>query len=310
MIKNTFLFLLASLITQNATASIPTQLEKVCEQSLNYSQAQGTILSVNPPSFSKNYLVYKKKDEDLSLVENFQGQVIFESSDVMETISEVNDGLWVASQYDLLKIDFKGSVNQKFEYNPNGAFSTRILDMVSLNQLIIVNRGKAGLFAYDSQTLNLVWQNNLSDISNGQLVAMTNDGNTLLLAFNNSAQEGFTGIAQFDGLSGSFIKATPYDQTRGIIGLDVKARFHEGKLYLNNEGWIHVLTKDQLQKEKKLRPRWLANVVAQNGEINQHYMMTIGDFLFENDEIVSCGKYIDLENGMFTLKSKVFKTKF
>ena len=293
---------------KSAIGALPVQLDKICSQALNYSQSSGTVLSVNPPAFTENYLVYKKSDEDLSLVENYLGKVIFDSAETINAMTEVRDGLWVASLYDLMKIDFQGAVVQKLEYNSNGTYSSRILDMVVLNQMIIVNRGRAGLFAYDAQSLKLIWQNNLSDISNGQLVAMTIDGTTLYLAINNSAQDGFTGVAQYDGLSGQFIKATPYDQTRGIVGLDVKARFHQGKLYLNNEGWIHVLTKDQLQKEKKLRPRWMANVVAQNGEINQHYVMTIGDFLFEGDELISCGKYIDLENGMFTLKSKVFKT--
>ena len=297
-------------VFQNATAALPVQLDKVCNQALNYSQETGTILNVNPPVFSEKYLIYNKSENDLSVVENYEGRAIFESSYTLNAIKEVTDGLWLATLYDLMKIDFKGVVVQKLEYNSSGSYSSQILDVVSLDQMIIVNRGRAGLFAYDSQSLKLVWQNNLSDVLNGQLVAMTHDGYTLYLAFNNSAESGFTGVAQYDARTGHFIKATPYDQTRGIVGLDVKARFHNGKLYLNNEGWIHVLTKDQLLKDKKLRPRWIANVVAQNGEINQHYMMSIGDFLFEGNELVSCGKYVDLENGMFTIKSKTFKTKF
>ena len=108
MFKKFLSMILFALSIDSAVAVLPVQLEKICNQALNYSESTGDILSVNPPAFAENYLVYKKYDENLFLVENYLGKVVFDSSEKLNAMTEVNNGIWIASLYDLMKINFKG----------------------------------------------------------------------------------------------------------------------------------------------------------------------------------------------------------
>lgn len=302
---------LALFLSVSSFAATPINLNQICEQTISFDMSGNDIDSVNPPIFSDNFVMYRNSIVNSYQIENLSGDVILKSHESINSMTESGESLWLVTNENIIEIDFTGKEQSRFTYNNTGSLLMRALDIVKINHLIILNRGQAGLFAYDEKTFELVWQNTLTDVKFGRVVAMAKDRELLWLALTNTSADGFSGIVQLNGISGKVIRSTPYDNQRaGIIGIDVKARFHQDKLYLNNEGWIHVMTLNQLQTAKKLRPHWIATVVPKNGEINSHYVMTIGDFLFESGEIVSCGKYMDTVNGQYVFRSKTFRSKY
>jgi hypothetical protein len=95
----------------------------------------------------------------------------------------------------------------------------------------------------------------------------------------------------------------------GVLDVDVKARMNGDSLILNNGGWIHVITRAQIESEKDIRPRWAALVIPQDGPVNAHYMMLKGEFVIHDGQVMGCGAYTSQENGTFVRKTKLFHVK-
>jgi len=298
-----FLFFL--LFSLSSLAAIPLNIDSICDQSLDFDLNNKTM-TYYPPTFTENFVLYQDKLSDTSLIEDNLGRVIFKTDQPIYSMFEVFDGIWISGDVKVQKIDFNGMIVNEFIYNQTGSYKSRAIDIVKLNNLIILNQGSRGILAYDESTLSLVWENYFSEIGDAKSVAMTTDGTNIWAALSNTAPNTFTGIVQLDGKDGMTLKATPYDYSKGIIGLDVKAKFYRGKLFLNNEGWIHVLTIKQLLTEKKLKPRWIAHVIPKDGNVNQHYMMSIGDLKIDNESITTCGKFLIENNSKIEFKSKSF----
>ena len=91
----------------------------------------------------------------------------------------------------------------------------------------------------------------------------------------------------------------------GVVDPDAKARWFNNSLVLNNGGWIHVITSEQLAKGKPVKPRWVAHLI--NRGMDQHYMMLRGEFFFEGNTLLGCGLYNERVDGTLERKSKLFK---
>lgn len=177
-------------------------------------------------------------------------------------------------------------------------------------EMLVISRGAAGLLGFSLKERTFKWHNHMNGTDEGYPSGLASDGNVVYAAVATSRENGFTGIITIDPKSGTILKRSPFNvRTAGVVDTDAVAKIYQGNLILNNGGWIHLITPKQLQSEKAIRPRWVAHVVPQDGEVNRHYMTLHGDFFFEEGMLVGCGSYTTIIDSRFARRSRLFKVK-
>lgn len=198
--------------------------------------------------------------------------------------------LWVLSEGNLLQFDDKGVLLNSFRYPHNGKHEEP-MGMDVRNGKLIIAHGKLGLVSFNIKEQEFsflsavnTWQ---QDGRRSKAVAVTWQGKILYTALTGLQQGAFNGIVVYDIEENVFINEARYRNGReGVIDPRAKIYSHEGKIYLNNGGWIHHLQVDDLQNRTNARPRWLA-IPYQHGNLNR-YLTIRGDFLFNKEKISGC----------------------
>lgn len=298
-------------VTLSATLSYADHLETVCQNSLMEDPSRPQYIIANPPSFSGGLLSRRVGDEQGwdYVVEDLSGKLIGSFHAPIYQIIRSEEAIWALGPFDLMEMDMSGKVINSYNFESSN-ISWRGRAMAINGDMLVISRGAAGLVGFDLNSRTFKWHNFMNGNDEGYPSGLASDGKVIYAAVATSREHGFTGIITIDPQTGKILRRTPYDVRRaGVVDTDAIARIYQGNLLLNNGGWIHLITPKQLQSEKAFRPRWVAHVVPQDGDVNQHYMTLNGDFFFEDNTLVGCGSYTTIVDSRFARRSKLFKVK-
>lgn len=251
----------------------------------------------NPPVVFGEGVVASRMNSDYVLAD-LEGKTIFSSPTKIKAIVTHGEDYWLLSSSTILHIKNDGTMIDSFEMEKS-------ISMTKAGDLLLIVRGGGTLTAFDMVQKKEFWTNYLNEIPDGDAVSVAFDGKNAQVVFTGNRENGFNGVATVEISAGNIIKKIPYDIYRaGVVDPDVKVRWFNNSLVLNNGGWIHVITAEQLAKGKAVKPRWVAHVV--NRGMDQHYMMLRGEFIFEGNNLLGCGLYNEKVDGTLVRKSKLF----
>ncbi len=274
-----------------------THLETVCEKAI-YSN----------PIWEENLIAYR--DGGAFLITSHGGTIIAETPAQIRGVIQDGLSIWALTATELVEINSGGDVLNSYKIEETGNPFWQSLSMVKAGKKLIISRGAAGLLGFDLETRTVAWNNWMPGDNEGYPSGLAFDGTNVFAAVATSQERGFTGIITFSPETGIISRRTPYDVARwGVIDTDAKAQMSGDSLVLNNGGWIHVITKKQIESDKAIRPRWAALVIPQAGEVNAHYMMIKGEFVIHDGQVMGCGMYTSQQDGVFVRKSKLFHVK-
>lgn len=291
-------------------AASATHLDVVCSDAQRPDPRNPSFSLANPPVFAGQFVARKSSLHHHHVIETLDGVEIFKHSQRITSLVQQGDTLWALAGFELLELTTRGELlgRHQFEAQPNPAWRGKT--MVLADDLLIIARGLAGMLAFNTVTRQIQWTTLMSDLAAGMPVSVAFDGAQIWAVMATAHEGGFAGFALLDAANGRVLKATPYDQRRaGVIDTDPSARWFNDSLVLNNGGWIHVVTRQQLESAKPVRPRWVAQPIPQDGEVQPHYMTLVGGFFFEQNNLIGCGVFTAQEQGRFIRKSTAFTVK-
>jgi hypothetical protein len=278
-------------------SALADHLEKVCETAVT-----------NSPVWEKNLVAYSENGQ--TLITTHGGMIITDTPAQVRGLLQDGLSIWALTGTELVELNGAGDVLNSYKIEETGNPSWKSLSMVKANRMLIISRGAAGLLGFDLDKRVIAWNNWMPGDNEGYPSGLAFDGVNVFGAVATSQERGFTGIITVNPENGIISKRTPYDVARwGVIDTDAKALMSGDSLILNNGGWIHVITKKQIESDKAIRPRWASYVIPQNGEVNAHYMIIKGEFVIHGDQVMGCGVYTDRQDGNFVRKSKLFHIK-
>ena len=302
------LALIAALnLSFSASAS---HLDVVCSDAQRPHPNNPSFSISNHPVFAGQFVARKSTVHDQFVIETLDGVEIFKHPQRITSLVLQGDTLWALAGFELLELNTAGALlgRHVLETQPNPAWRGKTMALA--DDLLIIARGLAGMMAFNTLTRQIQWNTLMSELDDGTPVSAVFDGAHVWAVMATSRQNGFAGFALLDATNGRVLKTTPYDQRRaGVIDTDPSARWFNDSLVLNNGGWIHVITRQQLENAKPIRPRWVAQQIPQDGEVQPHYMMLAGEFFFEQDNLVGCGVFTAQDQGRFIRKSATFTVK-
>lgn len=198
-------------------------------------------------------------------------------------------------EYDFLTGKMLGQLNRPEPHTaPRGLYLH-----ASTNRLYMANE-TMGISYFDLTSRKFFLVDDLQSVNaNGDQslsIAIVGDKEDhLFVALTGNTEKGFNGVIVFDPQSNQIVSSSEYNRrTAGVI--DPYASIYEmnGTVTLNNGGWIHHLKKSDLLKKKVIKPIWQA--IAHQQGTYQQFIMIEGDLIFENNEIMGCGKIYDRTN--------------
>jgi hypothetical protein len=272
-------------------------LEKICES----SNGAGLV-------WEDNLVAYRSEGE--THISTFNGTIITSTPATLRGLIQDGISIWALTAKNLVELNAAGDVLNSYTVDESQGQNGGALSMVKAGNILVIARGYEGMIGFDLEKRSIVWTNSMSTDDDGFASGVTFDGKNVYAAVATRFENGFTGILTVDPMNGQIIKKNAYDVYRwGVISTDAKARMNGDSIILNNGGWIHVITKKQLESDKKIRPRWVAHVIPKEGEINAHYMTMSGEFVLHDNQVMGCGAYTTIENGTFVRKNKLFHVK-
>lgn len=286
---------LAALIT--TTTAFADHLDTVCESAIT-----------SAPTWEENLIAYRANGENL--VTTHQGMIIGSAPSAIKGMFQDNLSIWILTKSQLLEMNAGGEILNEYLIEWTGNPAWQALSMVKANNMIVIGRGAGGLLGFDLTTREIAWTNWMKGDDDGYPSGVAFDGQNVYAATATSMENGFTGIITVNPADGTITKRSKYDVPRwGVLDTDAKAIMNGDSLILNNGGWIHVITKKQIESDKAIRPRWVAQMIPQDGPVNAHYMTLLGNFVIHDGYVMGCGAYTTQDNGVFVRKSKLFHVK-
>ena len=297
-----FRFILLALFTISMAQAHASHLEDVCSQAYQ----DGALF--NPPLFAKD-LISRRDDNNNFILENVEGNLLFSSEEKINDVLVTEDKIWVLNDFDLQELTLTGSLLGHYSFESNHNSKRQGMTFAHHGDTLYIAQGMGGLSAFDLKTHKVIWNTDFSEIKHTMAVSVTTDADQYVYAIMaTTAEEGFSGFVTLDPKNGKIMNKATYGQDWGVIDITPRASWYNNSLVLNNGGWIHQISKKQLTSKKAIKPRWVAHVIPAKGPINQHYMMTVGGFFFEQKNLIGCGTFLDNVEGKFILKSALFKT--
>jgi|GEM_PF-3549405 len=282
-------------------------LDIVCSDAQRSNPSNPSFSIMNPPVFAEGFVARKSAAHGQFAIETLGGVEIFKHPTRITSLVLEGDTLWALAGFEILQLTTAGELlgRHTFETQENPAWRGKT--MVLADDLLIIARGLAGMLAFNTVTHKIEWSTLMSEVEGGMPVSVQFDGTQIWAVMATTYQNGFTGFAALELTTGRVTKLTPYDQRRaGVIETEPSSRWFNDSLVLNNAGWIHVITRKQLESGKAIRPRWVAQPMPQDGEVQPHYMMLVGEFFFEQNNLVGCGVFTTHDQGRFLRKSATF----
>jgi hypothetical protein len=202
----------------------------------------------------------------------------------------LDQSLWVLSGQSLVELDFHGAVLARYSLNHSSGASGRSLS--TDGHSLFIAQGRAGLVRFDLHERVIIWRTMLAEVfrdgHRSFSTAAVPQGDFLYIVMTGASERGFNGVAMAKISDGQVVLSGEYDKRRsGVIYPLARAEFVGDDLVINNGGWIHVVTKAQIQGRRDIRPRWVA--VRVGGRSNPHYMMLASNFLIEQRTLKACG---------------------
>lgn len=286
-------FLALGLLVASNTAL--ADLDQICANAVN-----------SAPAWDTDLIAYR--EDGKSIIETFNGSIIASTPAMIRGLIQDGLSIWALTPTQLIEFNAGGEILNTYQVEHSGNPYAGTRSMAKAGKILIITLGHEGMLGFDLEQRKIAWVNSMSDQDGGEPTAVAFDGTQAYIAAATNHENGFTGIITVNPETGAITKKIPYDVPHsGVIGIDANARMSGDTLVLNNGGWIHLISKEQIERGGKVRPRWVAHVIPQNGQVNAHYMILAGGFLVHDQEVMGCGTFTaQEEGGGLTRKSKLF----
>ena len=217
--------------------------------------------------------------------------------------------IWTVGTAGLIKHDLNGDFLSFYGHKswqgsrhnlPRGVYYHK-----SNNHLYIASGG-AGLLTFDLNTQQFTSKDILNvQNDNGHLsaaVAVVGDASDrLYIAMTGNSERGFNGVLSYSLNQKKILNKAEYNKRRaGVVFPYASIYLENNKVILNNGGWIHSLKLDQVESKSTVKPRWHAIAYYLNDV--RKFVMMAGDLLFEEAEVIGCGRYFQ-NNGQVDYKA-------
>ncbi|MCF8059436.1 MAG: hypothetical protein K9K67_09080 [Bacteriovoracaceae bacterium] len=282
----------------NARAFDPTVFEnEYCSK---------TIVSGNRPGFYsiRSPLVFKNSGTRSYLQKiTYKGETFYKYTDVLGSIplranlSKVkdfvvyNDHIWVIDEFDLIEFNESGRELNRFRFTQSQNKSDRPVGMDLREDLILLAHGGLGLVSFDLKTQQFKFLHGVNttqvDGRKSLAVSVTWQGERAYVALTGNMQYAFNGIVTYDLSKNEVINRAAYRQVRyGVVDPGARLYVKEGSIYLNNGGWIHRFSEQDILTAEFPKPQWLP-IPHQHNNRNM-FLRIRGDFVLESDTIFGC----------------------
>jgi hypothetical protein len=265
-----------------------------------------TLVPGNSPGFYsiREPLVFKNLGERTYLQKvTYRGETFYKVTDVLGSfilranLKKVldfvvfNNHIWVISDFDLIEFNESGRELNRYSFVQAGSRSEKPRGLDLRDDKILIAHGALGLIEFD---LNLRQFNSLSSVNTTQedgrrslAVSVTWQGARAYIALTGNMQNAFNGIVTYDLSKKEIINKAAYRNIRyGVVDPYAKLYVHENMFYLNNGGWIHRFTEQEILTKEFPKPQWLP-IPHQNNNRNM-FLRIRGDFILESNTIYGC----------------------
>lgn len=277
--------------------------EELCRQVITpHPDQRGAYITNNPQIASEDnvlWVAHRLIDEEKSVwgVERIDGEMrewIYTTDRALSDVVLYEDKLLVLSGQDVLQLSKSGDLLGQYSLTHSSGAVGR--SMALDGDDLYIAQGQAGLVRFDLLNKRIVWRTNLAEVfRDGHRsfpTAVVPQNNMLYVVMTGGSVAGFNGVLMASSENGAVILSQEYDRRRaGVIDPRARAQFIGDRLVINNGGWIHIVTKAQIQGRRALTPRWVA--VRVGGRDNPHYMMLSSGFILEGDTLKACGYEFD-----------------
>ncbi|MCO4794803.1 MAG: hypothetical protein KC493_13880 [Bacteriovoracaceae bacterium] len=276
-----------------------------CKRLISFGPNQSTY-KTNPPLYysynSEDYFIQRVKRNSRTFYEFSTPHGLFELKGEFSTVRDfviTDDRMWIASLSGLLEFNLEGKQLKSWVYpgttpgrrseQPRGVFHDR-----PSGHLLLASAGM-GLVAFDLTNRSFTFSDPLNTYNqNGHYssaIAITGDQNGVLwIAMTGETQKAFNGIVTYDLQTQKMLGAAAYNRRKhGVLFPYGSLYLNSNSIYLNNGGWIHSFTRNDLLTNGTVRPIW--KPIERRSNNYRQYIMIKGDFIFHNNEIMGCGTY-------------------
>ena len=214
----------------------------------------------------------------------------------------VNESIFILTNDFLIELDHKANFLDKFALPKSNQYKSLGLSFHESDYSIYIARGKRGILRFELNTRTFGPNYAINTVNqSGHLssaVSVDSEGDLLYVAMTGQSEKGFNGVTVFYTKTQSIENLAEYNKRRsGVVSPDARIYINDSKVFINNMGWIHELTINQIQTSSTVRPTWRAIPLWQGN--HQQYIMLKGDFIFEDNQIMGCGRYRTLDDKYF-----------
>lgn len=279
---------------------LPQFENDICPRSIVPGRSPGFYSSRPALSFQEaNLITYLQKvtvrGETFYRVTNDLGSYNLRTriNDVKDFVV-VGENIWLLSGYELIEFDSFGKEVSRHRYSPNSGRYEKPMGMDLRGDEILIAQGTMGLVSFDLKTKKFSFRHRSNTLQEdgrrSMAVSVTWEGNLAYVALATASEAAFTGVVVINLDDNSMVNAAAYKQRRyGVLDVQAKVYFKNGKVYLNNGGWIHSFSKLDILTKDFPKPRWQS--IAREFQGRRSYAMIRGDFIFDQGKLYGCALF-------------------
>ena len=251
------------------------------------------------PLFFQNgqdlYAIQKRANGFYYFSNHQKGIDLYALEDKIERVSDFfvyKNSLWILSPYLLSELNLETGMilNQYPTHIYPRERRNKARGFHRIGSRVFIASGNEGLNVFNLSTRSFEGSFALNTVQEkGRSYAVHVTGERLSEVFvlmTGATEHGFNGVTAFNFETEKIISAAEYDERRaGVIFPYGSIYMNKGKIYINNGGWIHQISKKTIFRGKKFKPTWLA--IRETHE-TPRYMMIDGDFIFEENKVLGC----------------------
>lgn len=203
----------------------------------------------------------------------------------------VDENIWLLSDDYLIEFDSFGKELGRYRYAPNTTRHEQPQGLDLRGDELLIAQGTMGLISFHLPTRKFSFRHRSYTLNEdgraSKAVSVTWEGNYAYVALATASENAFTGVVVINLDNNSIVNKAAYKQHRyGVLDIEAKIYFRNGKIYINNGGWIHTFSKSDIVSKDFPRPRWQG--IQRDHQGRKLYAMIRGDFIFDQNQIIGC----------------------
>lgn len=299
-------------------------MDQLCEEAIQYTSTNTSffkrnILLHNEYAGQHYYLVsrWNKKRANYLLTPQDYLELKAYSQKIYD-MAATDQALWMTTARGLEKFDLQGRHLKTFTLPGDLTTKAPLLRSVVYSQqddALYLAASQRGLMRFNlsDETFSVVHLLKEAN-QNGHrshAVAIAQDSERFYIVLSGITRDGFHGFVTYNRLTRSIEHMAAYDKRySGVIDPAVQITASDAKIYLNNGGWLHHYTKQDILTKKRLRLSWMP-ISRPSSSGGTQYVRLIGGLVSEAENLLACGSYKrkDMSTGRNRSFSKSYTLK-